>query len=102
MMSDDYSEFVKRFWRCQADDLTVCAMGIAGEAGEQLEVIKKLLAKHGDPRPSPGASTHAYMEELGDLEFYLEKMRQLLGVSRETILTNNMAKLSARFPDRVT
>ncbi len=37
------------------------------------------------------------VEELGDLEFYMESLRQGLGISREEVLAHNAAKLSARY-----
>jgi len=39
------------------------------------------------------------IEELGDLEFYLEGLRQGLGVTREEILEGNIAKLTKRYSE---
>lgn len=37
------------------------------------------------------------IEELGDLEFYMERIRQIIGVSREETIAANMAKLGKRY-----
>jgi hypothetical protein len=37
------------------------------------------------------------IEELGDLEFYMEQLRQALLLSREETLAANIAKLSKRY-----
>ena len=37
------------------------------------------------------------IEELGDLEFYMEGLRQGLGITREETLQANVAKLGARY-----
>lgn len=67
------------------------AMGIAGEAGEVLDAIKKytMYGKTYD-------LTHI-IEEMGDIEFYMEGLRQTLGLDREEILQANMDKLGKRY-----
>lgn len=67
------------------------AMGISGEAGELLDAIKKHVV-YGKPLDEVNV-----LEELGDLEFYMEGLRQHLGVSREKILQMNMEKLNKRY-----
>ena len=37
------------------------------------------------------------VEELGDIEFYLEGLRQVFGVTREEVLAINQAKLEKRY-----
>lgn len=37
------------------------------------------------------------LEELGDLEFYMEGIRQGLGITREQCLEANIAKLGKRY-----
>ena len=67
------------------------AMGISGEAGEVLDEVKKVIMYCKSPDVSK------IIEELGDVEFYLEGLRQGLGISRATILKANIAKLSKRY-----
>jgi NTP pyrophosphatase (non-canonical NTP hydrolase) len=66
-------------------------MGIAGESGELLDAIKKHVIYN---KPLDRVNV---VEELGDLEFYLEGFRQGLGISREEVLAANIAKLSIRY-----
>lgn len=37
------------------------------------------------------------IEELGDMEFYMEGIRKVLGLSREETLAHNISKLSIRY-----
>lgn len=66
-------------------------MGIAGEAGELLDAIKKptIYRKEID--------RENVIEELGDLEFFMEGLRQTLGITREETLEHNIIKLSKRY-----
>lgn len=72
-------------------NLMHAAAGISGEAGEVMDAVKKLWAY------GKQLDRENMIEELGDLEFYMEAMRQELGVSREEILIANMRKLSKRY-----
>jgi NTP pyrophosphatase (non-canonical NTP hydrolase) len=63
------------------------AMGVSGEAGEILDVVKKYVMYN-----KPLGRTHL-IEELGDLEFYLEGLRQATGITREEVLDHNLVKL---------
>ena len=67
------------------------AVGVSGEAGELLDAIKKaaIYCKELD--------RENVIEELGDLEFYMEGLRQGLGITREETLAHNIAKLSKRY-----
>jgi NTP pyrophosphatase (non-canonical NTP hydrolase) len=66
-------------------------LGICGEAGELLDAIKKSVIYK---KPLDLANA---VEELGDIEFYLEGLRQGLGIQRETTLLVNREKLSKRY-----
>lgn len=67
------------------------AVGVSGEAGELLDAVKK-----GAIYRKPYDRVNL-IEELGDLEFYLEGLRQGLGVTREETLAANIAKLGKRY-----
>lgn len=67
------------------------AIGIAGEAGELLDAIKKSVIYR---KPMDYVNVN---EELGDLEFYMEGLRQGLGLSRRGALEANIAKLTTRY-----
>lgn len=67
------------------------AVGIAGEAGELLDAVKKAAIYR---KPIDRANV---VEELGDLEFYMEGLRQGLGITRQEVLDHNIDKLSKRY-----
>jgi NTP pyrophosphatase (non-canonical NTP hydrolase) len=66
------------------------ATGLAGEAGEVLDILKKHAFMH---KP---LDTRALILELGDVEFYLEALRQEVQVTRQEVLEANMSKLLER------
>lgn len=67
------------------------AVGISGEAGELLDAVKK-AAIYCKPLDITNV-----IEELGDLEFYMEGLRQGLGITREQCITANGEKLLKRY-----
>lgn len=67
------------------------AIGICGEAGELMDAIKKAAIYR---KPIDRANV---VEELGDMEFYMEGLRQGLGITREETIAGNISKLSARY-----
>ena len=67
------------------------AMGVSGESGELLDAIKKATIYR---KP---IDMDNVIEELGDLEFYMEGLRQGLGITREQTLEANIKKLSVRY-----
>lgn len=75
------------------------ALGIAGEAGEVADIVKKTLY-HDEPEP---LITHprreALREELGDVLFYVMAVASDWGLSLNDVAQGNMDKLKARYPD---
>lgn len=67
------------------------AVGVSGEAGELLDAVKKSTIYQ---KPLDRANV---IEELGDLEFYMEGLRASLGITREETLRHNMQKLDKRY-----
>jgi len=67
------------------------AVGISGEAGELLDAIKKTTIYR---KP---IDTENVIEELGDIEFYLEGLRQQIGISRQQTIEANINKLAKRY-----
>lgn len=70
------------------------AVGVSGEAGELLDAIKK-SAIYCKP-----LDLQNVIEELGDIEFYLEGIRAALGITRELTLAMNMQKLEVRYAQK--
>ncbi len=67
------------------------AVGVCGEAGELIDAVKKRVIYRKE------LDRANVIEELGDLEFYLEGIRQALEITREETITANIAKLSKRY-----
>lgn len=66
-------------------------MGISGEAGELLDAIKKFAIYN-----KPLDITNV-IEELGDLMFYIEGIKNALNITDSEILQHNITKLSKRY-----
>lgn len=95
----DYPTFVAALFGSRnegADGLMHAAVGIAGEAGELLDAVKKTWV-YGKELDRANV-----LEELGDLEYYLQAMRNLLGLTREEVIAANVTKLRRRFPEGYT
>ena len=75
----------------QGAHLLHMVVGISGEAGELLDAIKKATIYNKE------LDVANVIEELGDLEFYMEGLRQGLGITREQTLDHNIAKLTVRY-----
>jgi len=69
------------------------ALGIGGESGELVDVIKKWVAYGTE------LDLDNVIKEMGDLEFYLEGLRQCLNIDRSEVLYNNYKKLEKRYMD---
>jgi NTP pyrophosphatase (non-canonical NTP hydrolase) len=67
------------------------ATGISGEAGELLDAIKKYAIYQ------KKIDIENVIEELGDLEFYMEGLRQVFDIKREDVLVHNFNKLNKRY-----
>jgi len=68
------------------------ASALQGEAGELFDAVKKPVIYGKDSFDMTNI-----VEELGDIEFYLEGFRQALGLTRDQTLEANMAKLGKRY-----
>lgn len=72
-------------------DATHAVLGVAGEAGELVDVVKRWTIYGKD------LDREVAVEEFGDLEFYMEQLRQRLGITREETIEANIRKLSKRY-----
>lgn len=68
-------------------------MGLCGESGEVIDLVKKHLSQ-GHP-----LDREALAKELGDVAWYLAETAYVLGYPLEEIFRMNLEKLSARYPD---
>ncbi len=72
--------------------LTNGALGLAGEAGEVADTIKKALFHDHPLNPS------ALLQEMGDCLWYLALLAQTLETDLSVVMALNIQKLSERYP----
>lgn len=73
--------------------LAILALGVAGEAGEVADYIKKVVG-HGHKMDKD-----KLVKELGDVLWYVAVLSHVVGVELDTVAATNIAKLKARYPD---
>lgn len=69
------------------------ALGLAGEAGEVVEAVKKHIF-HGH-----ALDRQALMRELGDVLWYVARLAAALGISLGDVAALNLDKLQRRYPN---
>jgi NTP pyrophosphatase (non-canonical NTP hydrolase) len=79
----------------QADNIHM-AFGLVTEAGEFADIFKKNLAYN---KPIDWINAK---EEIGDLCWYIANFCSINGFDLEEILSTNIAKLDARYPEKFT
>lgn len=78
------------------DSLTNYSMGLAGESGELVNILKKHVF-HGH-----ALDVSEFVDELGDCLFYLQALCTCVGVRLEEVILHNARKLSVRYPEKFT
>ena len=68
-------------------------MGLCGEAGECIDIVKKHLAQ------GHALDREKLIKELGDVAWYLAETAYALDVELDTVLQGNLDKLRARYPE---
>ena len=74
------------------DILINSVMGLCGESGEAIDIVKKWLAQGHD------LDRQKLAKELGDIAWYLAEAATALEIPLEEILAANIEKLEKRFP----
>ncbi|HMO60235.1 MAG TPA: nucleoside triphosphate pyrophosphohydrolase family protein [Roseiflexaceae bacterium] len=94
MELNEYQRLAMRTARDIASDerLMNAVLGLAGEAGEVAELLKK-QRYHGHP-----LDTTKLIDELGDLLWYVALAADTAGVPLAEVAERNVAKLRRRYP----
>ena len=77
----------------QKDVLINGVMGLCGESGEAIDIVKKWLAQGHE------LDKEKLAKELGDICWYLAETATALDLSLEDIMAANIEKLKKRYPD---
>ena len=77
----------------QKDVLINGVMGLCGESGEAIDIVKKWLAQ------GHSLDREKLIKELGDIAWYLAETAWALEVPLEDVLQGNIDKLKARYPE---
>ena len=77
----------------QKDVLINGVMGLCGESGEAIDIVKKWLAQGHE------LDKERLAKELGDIAWYLAETAYALEIPLEDILRGNIEKLARRYPE---
>lgn len=68
-------------------------MGLCGESGEAIDIVKKWLAQGHE------LDKEHLIKEIGDVAWYIAEIAYVLDVPLEDVLQRNIDKLKARYPE---
>lgn len=80
---------------CDVSRLLTGSVGLCAEAGELLEVVKKILFQG---KPYNADNVFHMKRELGDIMFYVMNACIAIGEDPVEIIDENVRKLEARYP----
>ncbi len=72
--------------------LEIGVMGLCGEAGEVIDIVKKHIAQGHE------LDREHLIDELGDVAWYLAETAYALDIDLDEVLSRNIAKLKKRYP----
>ncbi|MBR5502395.1 MAG: nucleoside triphosphate pyrophosphohydrolase family protein [Oscillospiraceae bacterium] len=75
------------------DVLINSVMGLCGEAGEAIDIVKKWMAQ------GHALNKEQLVKELGDIAWYLAEAATALDMPLEEILQGNIERLRKRYPN---
>lgn len=93
MNLNEYQTLAERTATSHKHELLNYGLGIAGEAGEVADLIKKSMF-HGHK-----ISADEIAKELGDTLWYLAQIARLSGLTLEEVANVNLQKLQRRYPN---
>ena len=96
MTFNEYQELAMRTLNkemSKKDMLINGVMGLCGESGEAIDIVKKHLAQGHE------IDKEKLIKELGDIAWYLAEMATVLDIELEEVFVRNIEKLKKRYPD---
>lgn len=89
----EYQKLAMRTATDKCRNVLNAVLGLTGEAGEVADEVKKSTFQGHDWNSSK------IIEKLGDVLWYVALMADLLNVSLDFVMENNIEKLKRRYPD---
>ena len=96
MNANEYQQLAMRTLNpelSRKDVLINSVMGLCGESGEAIDIVKKHLHQGHE------LDREKLIKELGDIAWYLAETAAALDVSLEEVLERNIEKLRSRYPE---
>ena len=110
LLLEEYNNFLQECSHYQGngegsiEELNYLILGLAGESGEVIELMKKharnfgIATDKGSLRKLPHMTKIRMIDELGDILWYLIKLTTVLDVSLVDVIELNVRKLRGRQP----
>lgn len=94
-----YDHFVEKLMKKQTPELMLahCGLGIAGEAGELADVIKRSINYERVVTAEGKPIEEGIKEEVGDCFWYLQAVMNLYKLTWQDVLQHNANKLGKRY-----
>ena len=96
MRANEYQKLAMKTLNPKLDKKDVLingVMGLCGESGEAIDIVKKHLAQGHE------LDREHLIKELGDVAWYLAETATALDVTLEEVLSKNIEKLRKRYPE---
>ena len=96
MTANEYQRLAMKTLNPELDKKDVLingVMGLCGESGEAIDIVKKWLAQ------GHALDRDRLAKELGDIAWYLAETAWALDIPLEQILQGNIEKLAKRYPE---
>ncbi len=96
MTLNEYQELAMRTLNPKLDKKDILingVMGLCGESGEVIDLVKKHLAQGHE------LDREKMIDELGDVAWYIAETAAALGADLEEVFSRNIEKLKKRYPE---
>lgn len=90
---NEYQSLANRTLYGSEQVLTNCALGLASETGEVLEVIQKYTFENHQ------LDRDELVKEMGDVLWYLSQIAEWADISFDEVANTNIEMLKSRYPD---
>lgn len=93
MEFNEYQEAANRTLYGTEQVLTNCALGLAGESGQLIDLIKDYTFRGKE------LNREQMVHEMGDVLWYLSQIAQWADIPFDEVAQNNIDTLNKRYPD---